>query len=68
VLQLFNSGFGGQAKYMSLVETEQPSLLDLSYDYEIPPPRQIDTLGAVLAVALIVTPWLLIGLLIWLLA
>ena len=41
---------------MSLVETEQPSLFDLSYDYEFPPPRQIDALGAVLAVALIVTP------------
>ena len=34
----------------------------------ISPPRQIGTLGAVLAVALVVTPWLLIGLLIWLLA
>ena len=53
---------------MSLVETEQLSLSDLSYDYEFPPPRQIGTFGAVLAVALVVTPWLLIGLLIWLLA
>ena len=68
MLQLFNSGFGGQAKCMSLVETEQPSPLDLSYDYEFPPPRQIDTLGVVLVVALILTPWLLIGLLLWFLA
>jgi hypothetical protein len=52
---------------MSLVETEQPSLFDLSYDYEFAPPRHIDPLGAVLAVALIVAPWLLIGLLIWVL-
>jgi hypothetical protein len=53
---------------MSLVETEQPSLLDLSHDDEFPPPRQIDTLGVVLVVALILTPWLLIGLLLWFLA
>jgi len=46
---------------------EQLSLFDSLY-YMAPPPGPPDAVGALLSVALIVIPWLLIGWLIWMLA
>jgi hypothetical protein len=51
-------GFGWQADCMSGTEMNE----------QLSPPRPPDALGALLGVALIVIPWLLIGWLIWILA
>jgi hypothetical protein len=51
-------GFGWQADCVSVTEMNE----------QLSPPRPPDPLGAWLAVALIVIPWLLIGWLIWILA
>jgi hypothetical protein len=52
-----------------MAEAEQVALSrEWDFDHEALAPSHTDVLGAVLAVALIVTPWFLIGWLVWLLA